>query len=71
MHAEEPHGKQVNTCQLYSHLGNSSIFVHGCQSDNGQSDNTESIFVMYVYAQCDKYIHHATSKPIIILDHKI
>jgi len=37
MHAEEPRGKSVNTCQLYSDLGNSSILAHGA-SYCGQSD---------------------------------
>jgi len=37
MHAEEPSGKRVNTCQLYSHLGNSSILAR-CASCLGKSD---------------------------------
>jgi len=70
MDTEEPRGKQVNTCQLYSHLGNSSILACGASSCS-QSDKYSKLIVMYVYSQPDKYINRATSKPTIILYHKI
>jgi len=66
MHAEEPCGEQVNSM---SHLGNLSTLVCSTSSCS-QSDNVQSI-VVYMYSQPSKYIHHETSKPIIILYHKI
>jgi len=47
-------------------LGNLSILAHPVSSW-GQSDNS---LLVFMYSQPGKYIHHATSKPIIILYHK-
>ena len=48
MHTEEPHGKQVNTCQLpvYSHLGNSFILARSVSSC-GQSENVLSCMCIH------------------------
>jgi len=57
MHTGEPRGKRVNTCQLCSHLGNSSILALA-----GALVVRVAILkatVVYVYSQPDKYIYHA------------